>query len=64
VGDPFARAVADIDEELHQQVERKTKGLDEILHGIFMVERAGLVIDRLMEERARAKAASEKEPAA
>lgn len=57
MADPFLRSLAAIDRELHEQVQRRENGINEILHGCFIAERAGLVIDRLIEERIKAKAA-------
>jgi hypothetical protein len=61
MADPFARSIEAIDLELHEQVERRTKGIDEILHGIFLTERAELVIARLIDERLRATEAAKAE---
>ena len=47
----FTRPVATIDAELAAQVKKRSAGLDEILHGIFVVERACGSIDRLLAER-------------
>ena len=55
--DPFARSIAAIDHDLHEQVERRSKGIEEILHGCFLAERADLVIARLIEERLKVKSA-------
>lgn len=49
--DGFTRSLESIDRELHEQVERKDKGLEEILHGIFLTQRADLAINRLIDER-------------
>jgi hypothetical protein len=51
--DGFTRSLTAIDAELHEQCERKDKGLEEILHGIFLTQRADLAIHRLIEERLR-----------
>lgn len=54
MADPFARSVEAIDQELAAHVAKREAGVVEILHGCFAVERAALVIDRLIEERLRA----------
>lgn len=52
--DPFSRSLTQIDLDLHEQVQRKENGANEVLHGLFLIHRSMLVIDRLMEERLRA----------
>lgn len=54
--DPFARPLAAIDHDLHEQVQRRENGVNEILHGCHTAERADLAIARLIEERLRATA--------
>lgn len=52
--DPFARDITAIDADLHAQVQRRENGTNEVLHGLFLIHRSSLVIDRLIEERCRA----------
>lgn len=47
----FTRSLAAIDHDLHEQVQRRENGVNEILHGCFVAERADRAIERLIEER-------------
>lgn len=60
MADPFARSLEAIDHDLHEQVQRRDSGTDEVLHGLFLIHRSSLVIDRLIEERIAAMAATPK----
>lgn len=60
--DPFARPVAAIDHDLHEQVERRDKAMTNLLHALFVIERATGSIDRLLAERGNAAKREKAEP--
>jgi hypothetical protein len=59
MSDPFSRDLASIDHDLHEQVQKRENGTNEVLHGLWMIHRSTEVIDRLIEERCRAMATEE-----
>lgn len=56
MSDGSTRTLAAIDHDLHEQVERREAGTNEVLHGLFLIDRSTLVIERLIDERLRATA--------